>query len=225
MANNIKRIADKFIRKHKLVTINYSELRNTVCNMGYTVIEFGRDYNDKDVATVIENLNLAEAVSVSRAFTYTSKDYRLIFVNENLNEEEKLLVLSHEVGHIVCGHFSTVSIIGNDVKDEYEANEFSHHLLNRGFVRKIGDFVFVHRKVCIVSFIIICLLTTFACIYVHKQNEPKYKDGLYITSGGERYHREECIHIKNKTNIEKLTVKDFKSGKYSPCDMCLPDDK
>lgn len=225
MTTNVKKNANRFIRKHKLTNINYSKLKNTVCNMGYTVIEFSRDCNDKDVATVIENLNLYEAISVSMGFTYVSKDYRLVFVNENLNEEEKLLVLSHEVGHIVCEHFSTASIIGNDVRDEYEANEFSHYILNRGFVGKVFDYVLIYRKISVIALIMLCVLTIFACVCVNKQEDSKYKDDLYITSSGEHYHIKECIYIRNKTNVKRLTKEAYKSGDYTPCSVCLPDNE
>lgn len=225
MENKVKKIAGRFIRKHKLTTINYSELKAAVNNMGYTVIEFDKNYNDEDVSTIIENLNLSEAISVSRGFTLVTNDFRLIFISENLNDEEKLLVLAHEVGHIACGHFSNVPIIGKDVIDEYEASEFSHYLLNRGYIHKIMDYICVCRRTSILSLIALCLAVIFLCVNLFSKNETEYKDDFYITSTGQRYHRKECIHIKNKTNVEKLTVVMFESGDYSPCAVCLPDEE
>ena len=139
MNKNIKKLTKNFIKKHKLIFIDYSVLKNTAINMGYTVIEFNSIFNEKDVETVIQNLDLCENALKSRGFTYVSTEYRLIFINEDLNDEEKLLVLSHELGHIVCEHFSAAPIIGNDVKEEYEANEFSHYLLKQDVFRKIKN--------------------------------------------------------------------------------------
>ena len=224
MNNNIKKLTKTFIKKYKLTVIDYSALKNTASNMGYTVIEFNSIFNEKDVETVIQNLDIGENALKSRGFTYVSAEYRLIFVNEDLNDEEKLLVLSHEIGHIVCEHFSTVPIIGNDVKDENEANEFSHYLLEQSGFRKIKNTIVVHHKVFIGSVVILCLIIGLLTTYLIIRNRNIYEDNLYITSTGERYHKKDCIFVKNKTNIKKLTKEEFDSGTYSPCNICLPDE-
>lgn len=223
MNNNIKKLTKTFTKKYKLTVIDYSALKNTASNMGYTVIEFNSIFNEKDVETVIQNLDLGENALKSKGFTYVSAEYRLIFVNEDLNNEEKLLVLSHEIGHIICEHFSTAPIIGNDVKNEHNANEFSHYLLHQSVFRKAKDFIAVHRKAFIASAIMLCLVIGCLTAYLIIRNKKMYEDNLYITSTGERYHKKECIFVKNKTNIKKLTEEEFESGNYSPCDMCLPD--
>lgn len=224
MNNNIKKLTKTFIKKYKLTVIDYSALKNTASNMGYTVIEFNSVFNEKDVETVIQNLDLGENALKSRGFTYVSAEYRLIFVNEDLNDEEKLLVLSHEIGHMVCEHFSTVPIIGNDVKEEHEANEFSHYLLKQSTFGKIKKTIASHRKTFIASVVILCLIIGSLTAYLVIRNINTYEDNLYITSTGECYHKKECIFVKNKTNIKKLTKEEFESGTYSPCDMCLPDE-
>lgn len=222
MDDNIKKLAKTFIKKYKLTSIDYSALKNVASKIGYTVIEFNSIFNEKDVETVIQNLELSENALKSRGFTYVSTEYRLIFVNEDLNDEEKLLILSHELGHIACGHFSTAPIIGNDVKDEHEANEFSHYLLNQSGFRKMKNAIAVHRKAFIASVVILCLIIGSLTAYLIIRNRNVYEDNLYITSTGECYHKKECIFVKNKTNIKKLTKKEFESGTYSSCDMCLP---
>ncbi len=224
MNNNIKKLTKTFIKKYKLTSIDYSALKNVANKMGYTVIEFNSIFNEKDVETVIHNLNLGENALKSRGFTYVSAEYRLVFVNEDLNNEEKLLVLSHEIGHIVCEHFSTTPIIGNDVKDEHEANEFSHYLLKQSVFRKMKKTIASHRKAFIASVVILCLIIGSLAAYLIICNRNTYKDNLYITTTGECYHKKECIFVKNKTNIKKLTKEEFESGNYSPCDMCLPDE-
>lgn len=224
MNDNIKKKVKTFIKKYKLMYIDYTALKNAVTNIGYTVIEFNSVFNEGDVATVIRNLDLSENILKSRGFTYVSPEYRLIFINEDLNDEEKLLVLSHEAGHIVCAHFSAAPLIGNDVKDEHEANEFSHYLLKRNKFGKIKNSVAAHRRAFIASAIAACLITAafVACLTAHNINT--YKDNLYVTSAGSCYHKKECIFVKNKSNVKKLTKEEYESGVYSPCDMCLPDE-
>ena len=223
MNNNIKKLTKTFIKKYKLTVINYSALKNTAINMGYTVIEFNSIFNEKDVETVIHNLDLSENVLKSRGFTYVSTEYRLIFVNEDLNDEEKLLVLSHEIGHIVCEHFSTNPIIGNDVKDEYEANEFSHYLLEKNFYRRVQYLVNKNKKLTtvITLIIIFTLVATFVGIAIHR--EKAYYGDYYITSTGNKYHKKECIFTKDKTTVKRLNKKEFEEGIYEACDTCLPD--
>lgn len=224
MNNNINKLAKTFIKKYKLTAINYATLKKAVINMGYTLIEFNSIFNEKDVEIVIQNLDLSEKILKSRGFTYVNAEYRLIFVNEDLNDEEKLLVLSHEIGHIVCEHFSTVSTIGNDVKDEHEANEFSHYLLKQSGLKKMKRAIVVHRKMFIASAVTLFIIIGGLTVYLIIQNRNVYEDNLYITPTGECYHKKECIFVKNKTNIKKLTKEEFEKGTYSPCDMCVPDE-
>ena len=222
--NNIKQLSKNFTKKYKLVSVDYFSLKNVVGRMGYTIIEFSSIFNERDIETVIHNLNLEENILKSRAFTYVSSEYRLVFVNEDLSDDEKLIVLCHEIGHIVCEHFSAVPVIGNDVKDEYEANEFAHYLLNQNCFSKMKNVISIHRKAVIASvaalFLVIGSLIAYRIIY----NRNVYNDNFYITTTGERYHKKECIFVKNKNNVKKLTKEDFENKKYSPCDMCLPDE-
>ena len=54
------------------------------------------------------------------------------------------------------------------------------------------------------------------------QKEQSYYGEYYLTESGNKYHKEECIFIKDKTNVQRITVKEFESGEYAPCKMCLP---
>ena len=47
MNNNINKLTKTFIKKYKLTVIDYSSLKNTASNMGYTVIEFNSIFNEK----------------------------------------------------------------------------------------------------------------------------------------------------------------------------------
>lgn len=223
MSNAIKKKVNDFIKQHKLKDINYVALKDAATSMGYTVIEFNIVANDKDVEMVIQNLNLGDMIVRSRGFIYANNNYRLIFINEDLNEEEKVLVICHEIGHIVCGHFSVAPIIGIEVKEEHEANEFCHYLLNPGLFQKLKKCITIHRKAFIIAVSVLCISICLITTYLTMQNKNKYTDNLYVTSAGERYHKKDCIFVKNKTNVKKMTKKEFDKGIYVPCDMCLPD--
>lgn len=223
MSKAIKKAVNQFIKQHHITTINYSTLKEVVKTIGFTIIGFNNIFNDKDVETVIQNLRLSEAVSQSRGFTYVSKDYRLIFINEDLSDDEKTLVLSHELGHIVCEHFTTTPIIGKDVKEEYEANEFSHYLLNQNSLRNLKLTITKHKKkVAVVALSFVAILVTIVTVITINQ-EQSYYDNCYITSTGNKYHKKDCIFVKDKTTVKRLTKEEYDAGKYEACDMCLPD--
>ena len=222
MSNVIKQSVNQFIKQNRITTINYLALKEVAKNIGFTVIEFNNIFNDKDIETVIQNLGLDETVLRSRGFTYTDKNYRLVFINEDLNDDEKMYVLSHELGHIVCGHYTTAPIIGRDVKEEHEANEFSHYLLKNNFLRNFKIAITEHKRMAIVlvSVLFVILGLVVAGLVINK--EKSYYGDFYITTTGDKYHQAECIHVKNNNNIERLTKEQFESGEYEPCGTCLP---
>ena len=222
MSNSIKKAVNQFVNKHHIKTVNYSVLRGVIKSIGFTIIEFNTIFNDKDVETIIQNLNLHEGILRSRGFTYTDKNYRLVFINEDLSDDEKMYVLSHELGHIICGHYTTAPIIGRDVKEEYEANEFSHYLLKNNSLCKVKIAITEHKRMAIilasVLFVILALVVTGFII----NKEKSYYGDFYITTTGNKYHQSDCIHVKNNNNIERLTKEQFESGEYGPCGTCLP---
>lgn len=255
----IKRKVREFRKKFDLKTVDYKGIRNALEKSGYSLIEFNNVYNDKNVASLIDALNLTEYVRTTKCFTYADTNYRLIFVHEDLSESEKLLVLSHEAAHVALGHMSSRPIIGNAIREEYEANEFSHYLLNRS----IGDKLYDHKKLIIlfVAAALIAAAVLFALLggdADSADNSDKkdtsvtetdiddketgdtvnsdtgedpdseaveYYKNYYITPTGLKYHKEECKRIKDKMNKSRMTLDDYESGRYEPCDICLPEDE
>ena len=149
----------------------------------------------------------------------------MIFINEDLNDEEKLLILSHEFGHIVCDHFSIAPIIGRDVKEEHEANEFAHYLLEQRIFYRIKRIIQMYHNLIIALVAVLCLILGALSAYLIMHSSDSYHDNLYITSTGNCYHKKECIFVKNKTNIKRITKEQFEKGTYVPCDVCLPDEE
>lgn len=222
MSKSMQKKVNQFIKKHSLTNIHYTGLKDAAKALGFTTIEFNPIFNDQDVATVIENLGIGDAILQSRGFTYADKNYRLVFINEDLNEEEKILVLSHELGHIACEHFATAPIIGKDVKEEHEANEFSHYLLKHRPMRNFQLAIGKHKKLWTALAILLVLIVIFTVIGMAYQKEQSYYGEYYITQTGNKYHQSECIHVKNNNQAERLTKEQFASGDFEPCGTCLP---
>lgn len=215
-----KVLAGEFVRKYRLTEVTSAGLKRILEQMGYTIAEFG---SSEASDTIISELRLRSYADSTRGFTYADSNYRIVFVDENLSEDEKRIVLAHETGHILCGHFGMVPVIGNDVMEEYEANEFVHWLLNPNiFVRaKAG---IVRHKIMTLICVAVLVVLTISGIVVAKIAEDKiYYGDYYVTESGSKYHLSDCRIIRDKTNTRRLTYEDMEEGKYEPCEVCLSD--
>ncbi len=225
MKNDPRALAKQFFREYKVRRLTLEGLRLIISRQGYTVIEFSQIYNTENVASLLKALNLTEYASRSRGFTYADKNYRLVFVNEDLSETEKLIVLSHEESHIFCGHTSPATV-GKDVMEKFEANELTHYLMKKSGVREEGFFLRFRTPLIIAAaFITASVLTVGAMGLLGggKHGGADYSD-YYVTQSGEKYHEDGCKHIKNKRYVRRLTYEELENGAYDPCGDCCPDD-
>lgn len=221
-SRDVKKKANAFRKEFGKQEINFRTLQAWTEKQGYTVVEFNHIFNDAPVAELIEALHLSELTARSRGFTYADRSYRIVFVHEDLSEAEKLLVLAHEIGHIYCGHMAVGSVIGSDVREEYEANEFAHYLLHESGIRRLVHVAEKHKKAVIVSLICLALIVAAGITFAVIQREKRYYREYYITETGSKYHKKNCIFVKDKTNVSRLTLEEFESGSYEPCSICLP---
>ena len=214
---NTKKTATEFKRKYRLKAINSAILRDVLVEQGYTVVEFNCVQNTKDVNTLIEALGLEEQILQSKCFTYKNDKYRLVFIHEDLNDEERTIVLAHEEGHIWNGHMSEGVVLGDDVIQEYQANEFSHYLLkDKNGVKKR------RMLISIIGVLIMVIVICVGLIIINQHDKAVYTDNLYVTDTGTKYHLRDCMYIREKTDVHRLTLEDFESGLYEPCAACMP---
>ena len=211
--------AGEFLREYRLTEVTFAGLKKILEQMGYTIAEFG---SSEASETIISELKLRKYADNTRGFTYADSNYRIVFVDENLSETEKRIVLAHETGHIVCGHSGTVPIIGNDVMEEYEANEFVHWLLNPNIFVRIRMWIIRHKIMTLICAAVL-IVVTISGIAVTKIVEDKiYYGDYYVTESGSKYHKADCRIIRDKTNTRRLTYEDMEEGKYEPCEVCQP---
>lgn len=189
---------------------------------GYELLEYSSNDTTSAIYQVIEKLNLLPYALSGKAFAYRNNDTKVVFVCEEMSASEKLYALAHELGHIVCYHLGN-GMTENEVEQEYMANEFAHFLLNPPIIFKIAVWVKNHKKATIISAICVLLAVVMVVVGVNIAQSKTYYKEYYITVGGEKYHEKDCIFVKDKTNIRRLTEKDFYSGEYDPCQICLPD--
>lgn len=207
----IKRKVRRFRREYNIRTCTLPALTQAFEKQGFTIIWFNPVLNDKDVETVVHALGLEERIARSNGFIYIDRNYRLLFVNESLTDQEKILVMAHEEGHYYCGHKSGNKAIS--VVEEYEANEFAHYLL---YVNPLSR----HKKYIAVGAVAAVLAVGGFKGAQEYHDRQLYEGEFYVTAHGAKYHRESCVTIQGH-EIRRLTKEDV--GKYEPCSVCQPD--
>lgn len=218
----IKKRVKAFRAEFSIREVKSSVLEDIFAKQGFTIIEYNPLMNNEDVATVINNLGLAEMTAHTNGFLYADANYRLVFISDRLSEAERLLVLAHEEGHYYCGHIGVRSIAGQTVTEEYEANEFCHYLLRKNLGDEIKSFTVRHRTFLIIGAILAALAVGGAAASHEFKERQLYKGEFYVTIHGEKYHRESCVTIQGH-DTRRLTREDVESGKYEPCSVCQPE--
>lgn len=222
ISSEVNKKAKAFRQEFRLTEISYNTLKTVFEKQGFTVIDFNPVCNDSDVSTIIRSLHLEDMVLHSKGFIYTDANYRLVFINEKLSEDEKALVLAHEQGHVYCGHTAGPAVVGRDVQEEYEANEFVHYLIRTPASSKIKHFLKKYNKWLITAMVAIILLITGSTAMKKYHDRKIYEGNYYVTVHGEKYHLRNCMTIEGHY-VRRLTKKDIESGEYEPCSVCIPD--
>ena len=223
MTTNIKKSARRFLKEYKIKELSFDRISEIIKSQGYKIIRFGKAYNDENTEILINGLGLNDYVQAYSAFTYVDNKYRLVFLEDGISEREALILLTHEEGHIYNNHFGETVIAGKNTTDEFEANEFTHYLLNPSIISKTATFVSTHK---VMSAILCCfvLLTIGGSIVtpiILKQQT--YYGEYYVTPSGEKYHKAECIYIRDKVTKRRVTKDDIENKKLEPCKVCLPE--
>lgn len=244
MDNRLARAAARaFLRQYGVSGVSAKGLEAALEDRGYTAVPFLAAGNSPAVSTVIETLHLEEMTAASKGFTYAGADYRLVFCRADLSEEERAIVLAHELGHIALDHLAHAPILGKDVTEEYEANEFARILLAAPAAKR--------RRRWLLPAAAALLLVLGLAIWRFPAlrggtavteppartlpEEPTgetspdgaaYYGEYYVTATGFKFHTKDCGFItseKRAEGVRRLTVDDYASGRYTPCSRCLPD--
>lgn len=210
--------AKEFKKKYGVTKLNSRILQSIIESQGYTFIEFNGIADSEKVQTLIELLNLEQDIQSSRCFIYQDGYHRLLFIHEELNEDERLIVLAHEEGHIWNNHLQGSNTAYEDVIQEHEANEFAHYIL------KDPSLVLRKRKVFIAGFVFLLILFS-GIVAKLKYNSATYTNNLYLTDSGEKYHRKQCVYVKDRIDRHRMTLEEYESGEYEACSVCFPDDQ
>ena len=218
MKNDAKEAANSLLRQYALTRPSLDDLVSVVSDRGFEIVEF--DPNDKAMEVLRERLRLTDSIVAQEAFVYQNGEVRLLFLRDNLNGQEKLYAVAHELGHIVLGHNN----IKPSVTEEHDANEFSHYVLHPQMALQLRSMILRHRRrtaVVLVGIVLVLLVIGYA---MGASQRRRYTDGFFVTPSGTKYHRAACSIIQGRTNARKMTREEYESGKYEPCALCVPED-
>lgn len=211
--------AKSLLRKYKLGKVTLDNLVYIIEDQGYEII----DYSPAEKNNILSSLNLESYSQGCKAFSYNGNGLKFVFIRDDTNANDKTYALSHELGHIICGHMKGNGTSPLDVEEEREANEFAHYILHPNLVTVAVAKYYENKKLAIVAMIVVvCLLITTPLVSFFIKQGSYYGD-FYVTETGNKYHEKNCIFIKDKNSIHRLTEKDYYSGKYDACQICLPD--
>lgn len=224
--NRIRKTAYTVLRKHKIINPSLDDLVQIAKELGFDVIDYPKFSSESSAEVLIRELGLESFAKNGKSFLYKNNKIKLIFLCETMDAKEKLYALAHELGHIYCGHLKNgICCNEADMEEEHEANEFAHYLLHPRWANKATQVVCRHKMLSIfIAILIICCIISIPVITQVHLNQSYYGE-YYVTKNGKKYHTKNCQIIKDKTNTHRLTVDEYDTGEYEPCQICLPNGK
>ena len=215
--------AKNLLLEYGIGKITLDNLIFIIEQQGFEIIEYSQRDRIDSVWTLLQTLNLAPYAESGKAFAYKCGRSKLLFICEEMTANEKLYALAHEEGHIAFGHLCNGTCGGNIVEEEYVANEFAHYLLNPPLWLKAVISIKNHKKQSVWIAVIALVLAIVIPVTVNIIQSQSYYGEYYVTENGSKYHEKDCMTIKDRSHIRRLTEKDYYSGDYEPCQVCLPE--
>ena len=236
--NSPKRIAYKTLLKNRLYSSpSYCDLQRIIEYNQFTIIQYKKHTNSEYVYELITKLGIEYEIEHSDSFLYLKNNLRLIFLNSDIPDEDKCLLLCHELGHILDPHLEKNNLNYSKTKKEEFANEFSCYIKNPGVSFKLFMFIIKKWKLLISILTTIILISVIILMSISNiaPSSPStagvtstseiFDDMYYVTSSGKKYHRKACIVVKYRTNLTKYTLNEAVDAGYKPCLICLPEEK
>lgn len=207
-------------------------IKNTVsylAALGWKISYYGASADNK----FLNDLGLVEYAREREAFKYSSKDVRIVFIRENLTQERKLACLLHELGHIVLLHS-----LNPTPKEEEEANLFAVLCTSSSAITKPAVSPKLIIAACSALLIVAVLVTSQfwktpaealpaqlpspPLQNILSETEPETEETVFISSGGDKYHLEDCRYVSGKPNVVEITLEEAANLGKEPCSVCKP---
>lgn len=113
--------------------ITITQIQDIIGSKGFNIINY--DVNFSKHIKILKDAGVYSLARRVKAFTYTSETERIVFISSGISNNDKRLLLAHELGHIVMGHMSANAVVGYkpggliDEGQEDEANAFALEFL------------------------------------------------------------------------------------------------
>lgn len=221
MTNSPKKLSQKLMVKNRLSsTPDHNTLEKLIKDNGFKIIEYNQYHNTTEVSELIQALKVENQISTQNSFVYIDGNIKFVFINSDLKESEKTILLCHELGHIYDKNLGAPEHLYSKIERESFANEFAHYLEHPTTPTKIISIFLKHKLICS----LILIFTFASAIYIsHRFSviqafSPHITiTEYYVTPAGEKYHRDFCKHVKYKTTASQMTITDAIAEGYTPC--------
>lgn len=223
----VRRQAKEFVSTNEVTkTSLYSVtfLESCLTKLDYVLHWFS---SPKDELAI--RLDVADLCASSLAFSVKTSEYCCVFISAKVSNDIAAQLILHEIGHILLGHLTDNEIAEFTDRQENEANEFTDE------VRRIVASKPKQKRIAIVTAAVLAFVLSISAVIQSVQSEsantPVPVSGtqisvfntemtVFVTKSGDKYHRENCPHIKDSETTE-LTVEDAERLGYEPCKNCF----
>ena len=236
MPNRPRKTAYSLLFKRKQYKeLTLDDLYDIIEKTGFRIIEYKKYSYSYYLDKLINKLDIEKEIQEKDAFLYYNDRLKFVFLNEDLSDEDKRIVLSHEIGHIYDEQFLLSETVYSNTQKETFANEFVHYLTR--FPIGFRIFSFLHKKplagilaltITLSSFTGIAVLNKSYSLNYFSQAEANTvnlanlsPDMYYITPTGTKYHKSFCKHVKYNSNVQGFYPSNQIFEDYMPCLDCI----
>lgn len=219
--NKVKSAVKKFSKNVK--KIDFVNVENFAEKLGFAVIFFNTSEGD----LVLLKCNYSEEDKKYKAFTHIGTA-KIIFINNDVENESKLYLLLHEIGHILLGHIGNgQSKARNSILIDVETDAFVNEALH---YKKFNYWWVLYTVIVLFLGFFIGNVITNNIMFPKTDIKPtntlndvisdNQNDTVYITPAGTKFHRIDCRYTKDKdcTAVSRAEA----MQKYTPCKICKP---
>ena len=190
-----------FIKEYDVKSIDIDTLETIISKLGYNLVVYNSlfSYND-DVGTLIEIFSIEQRLKTECCFTCKNKFSHYIFVRDNLEENELIHLLLHEIGHIYKHHVDN-NPAEKSTYYEYEANKFADdvkYYVNQNHIKRKALYA-------VPAFLLSALVLTVATLNLKSNNSNEFSLPMQETQSVTETITDEPVSDIPETSAEEIT--------------------
>ncbi len=224
----VKRQAKGFVSTNKVTETSLCSvtfLEGCLAKLDYVLHWFSAP---KDELAV--HLDVVDLCESSLAFSVKTSEYCCVFISAKISNDIVAQLILHEIGHIVLGHLNDNEVVEFNDQQENEANEFANE------VRRIVASKPKQKRIATVTAVVLLafllsISTVIQSAHGESANTPMPVTGtqisvfdtemtVFVTKSGEKYHKKNCPHIKDRRTTE-VTLEEAEQLGYESCKSCI----